>query len=157
MIIEEKELSFDMCMTSLVCVNGKFPRGHGNYMIDMKENALVMNLSHEDYKDAIGLGIIKNKVKCKVYSHNNSKAIVVVDERLPLEALKPFWMYQTSKELVQLIIRERLNLKDNECMNERFPTLTKKYSPSGRSIADENGKRCWITKCGCCGKEYNLH
>lgn len=153
------KLDFKVGMVSLVGISGTFPRGRGNYFTinyDGSE-AIVMNLSHEDFCDAQAKGMTKGGLECKVFGYNSKYAIYVVDERLPEKARSCWHTYFMDGPHVANVVRTVYDIDGFDCIMKTNPELADKVSRS--SSYDYETKPGFVIRtitCGCCGERHKL-
>lgn len=146
---------------SLVGVMSSYPRGNGNYMrVSYQDReALIMNLSYEDLKDAIEVGDIDGPiVKCKIFEHKGRFAIYVIDERFPEICLKPFWRYGINGEFFERIIREMFNYSKEGCLFDNYSEEELSSILKNLSCYYDYSVEDYVTHrytCPCCDKPHN--
>lgn len=153
------KLDFKVGIVSLVGVYGTFPRGHGNYFsINYQgSEAMVVNLSYEDFNDIKAKGLCPDGIECKVYGYNGTYAIYVVDDRIPEKALKPFHRYGLSGAHVANILRDANDIEGFGCVVEARPDLANHVASRSHFDYDSKpGYRIRTVTCGCCNKEHVL-
>lgn len=153
------KIEFKVGMVSLAGISGTFPRGSGNYFSINYEGseALVINLSYEDFKDAESQGMTKGGVDCKVFGYNGRYAVYVIDSRIPAEALTPFNTYFLKGAHVANIVRSIYNIDTFECIMKTHPELASKIQR--QASYDYESKPGYVIKtitCGCCNKDHVL-
>lgn len=144
--------------TSLVRVKGDFPRGYGNYISlydeSKKEEYLVVNLSYEDLKDAIRLGIVGDTIEADVYDFDGQKVAFITDIRLPEKARSPRWWYSYRGLAKEAIFRKELNIYTDECLCKN-PQVKYSYMCNTR-ISYPTEKKPFTTlfyQCSCGNEE----
>lgn len=153
------KLDFKVGIVSLVGIIGTFPRGHGNYFsINYQgSEAMVINMSHEDYCDVKSKGLTPDGIECKVFGYNGTYAIYVVDERIPEKARSCFHRYGISGPHVANILRSVYDIDGFDCVMKTNPELAYKLS-SGTSY-DYDSKPGYVIKtirCGCCNLPHQM-
>ncbi|QHJ79070.1 MAG: hypothetical protein [Caudoviricetes sp.] len=153
------KIKFNVGMVSLAGVSGTFPRGAGNYFTVNFEGseAIVINLSHEDFKDAEHQGLTKDGLECYVFGYNGKYAIYVFDERIPKEALKPWNTYFMEGEHVANVVRFVHNIPNFECIMKTNPELVSKIARStSYDYESVPGHVVKTIVCGCCSNSHKL-
>lgn len=153
------KIDFKVGMVSLAGISGTFPRGSGNYFSINYEGseALVVNMSFEDFKDAESQGMTKGGLECKVFGYNSKYAIYVTDTRIPEKALTPFHTYFLEGAHVANIVRSIYNIDTFECIMKTRPELARKIQR--QASYDYESKPGYVIKtitCGCCNKNHVL-
>lgn len=153
------KIDFKVGMVSLVGISGTFPRGHGNYFTinyDGSE-AMVLNMSHEDFCDAQTKGLTKGGLECYVLGHNSKYAIYVLDERIPEKARSCWHTYFMEGEHVANAVRYAHNIEGYDCIMKTNPELAHKIARQTSYDYDSKpGYQIQTITCGCCKKQHVL-
>lgn len=153
------KLDFKVGMVSLAGIIGTFPRGFGNYFTINYQGseAMVINLSHEDFCDIKLKGLAKDGIECNVFGFNGNYAVVVVDERIPAKCLECWHTYHLQGTHVANIVRFLHDIDGFGCVVETNPELTSKVARQTSYDYDSKpGYRIRTITCGCCNKQHTM-
>lgn len=153
------KLDFKVGMVSLVGITGTFPRGNGNYFTINYQGteAIVLNMSHEDFCDAQAKGLVRDGVECYVLGYNSRYAVYVTDERIPEKARSCWHTYFMDGEHVANAVRYAYNIDGFDCIMKTNPELAQKIAR--RTSYDYDTKPGFVIKtiiCGCCAERHVL-
>lgn len=139
--------------TSLVGIQGTYPRGRGNYTTTGSATIVyvIVNVSGEDLKDAIRQQDIGKTMKAVVYQTAESavKVAFVTDERLPVKARSFRCWRHVPDNIAVHILRTLYNTPDRVCICED-PLSETDACEIHRGQRGENGKWSWTGRCRGC-------